>query len=297
MEQRRNVDFPYSEEECIAALYSAKWPEGFRCPECGYDKAYCITTRRLPLYECANCHAQPSLIVGTVVEGSKLPLASWFQAFRLHASPDGINALQLSKIISVTYKTAWLLCHKIRHAMSQAEAGRLLSGLVKITSTIYCIQHLTKHNFTWHDREQSLLIGVSGSRSGQFDAIKLKLQNKHALGFKREFPDPDAFIKHNVADEAKDKVVIMSIQKRNRDYKVTRIADLAQRRLGALFRGIGPKHLQTYLDQFCYDWNWRGDSKFDSLLRQCARTKTIIYRKLVGATLQEQSGSSLQSAA
>lgn len=297
MDLSRSNEFPYSEEDCVSALFKAKWPEGFRCPECGHDKAYCITTRRLPLYECANCHAQPSLIVGTVMEGSKLPLASWFQAIRLHASPDGINALQLSKIISVTYKTAWLLCHKIRHAMSRAEAGRLLSGLVKITSTIYCSQRLTKHNFTWHSREQSLLIGVSESRPGQFDAIKLQLQNKHALSFKREFPDPEEFIRNNVADEAWSNIVILSVRRRNRDYRVTRIGVMAQWRLGALFKGIGPKHLQAYLNQFCYDWNWGGDSKFDNLLRHCAQTKTVIYRNLIGETLQEQSKLSLDSAA
>lgn len=289
-------DFPYTEEDCVSALFKAKWPNGFRCPACGYDKAYCIKTRRLPLYECANCHAQPSLIVGTVMEGSKLPLASWFQAIRLHASPEGINALRLSEIISVTYKTAWLLCHKIRHAMSRADAGRLLSGLVKVTSAVYCCQRLTKHNFTWHDREQSLLIGVSEIDSGQFDAVKLKLQNKLNLSHRREFPNAEEFVKENVENEVKEDIVFLSIQRRNSDYRVTGIATLAQWRLGALFRGIGPKHLQTYLNQFCYDWNWRGESKFSSLLRHCAQTKTIIYRKLIGATTQDNSVHSLQIA-
>jgi len=271
----------YSEEDCAFALFRAKWPSGFRCPGCGHPKAYRIDTRRLPLYECANCRKQTSLIVGTVLEGSRTPLTSWFRAIRLHASPEGINALQLSTIIAVTYKTAWLMCHKIRHAMSRAEASLLLSGLVKVTTAIYCYQASTKHHFSWHDREQSVLVGVSEIHPGWYKRIKIKLQNKHAFHRKHDLPEAPQFIAQNVAARARSSVVIMSLQKRNGDYRVTRIANEAQRRLGELYRGIGPKHLQAYLDQYCYERNWRGSSMLSNLLRHCALTKTIIYRQLI----------------
>lgn len=275
-------DFDFGEEDCAFALYQAKWPNGFRCPGCDHRKAYRINTRRLPLYECAKCCKQTSLIAGTVMEGSRTPLTSWFRAIRLHASPDSVNALQLSKIISVTYKTAWLICHKIRHAMSRAEAGVLLSGLVKLTHTTYCPQFSAKHFFKWHPREQALLIGVSEAPSGQFDKIKLEVQNKHAIESKRVLPDTTRFLDRHIASGAT--VVQMTIQLRNRDTRVTRIGIQAKRRIAELFRGVGPKHLQAYLDQFCYDWNWRGASKLSNLLVHCARTKTLIYRNLIART-------------
>lgn len=215
------------------------------------------------------------------MEGSRTPLSSWFRAIRLHADPKGINALQLSKLISVTYKTAWLICHKIRHAMCHAEAGLLLSGLVKIAETIYCYQGSCDHHFTWHKREQSVLVGVSEIQPGQFKRIKLKLQNKHALQRKHDLPEAPLFIERNVAARTRNKVTIMTVQKRNRDPLVIRIAVRAKWRLGLLYRGIGPKHLQAYLDQYCYEWNWRGTSMFKNLLRHCALTKTITYRQLI----------------
>lgn len=96
------------EEACIRVLYEAKWPDGFRCPRCGHGHAYSIATRKLPLYECSQCSKQTSLIVGTIFQGTRTPLHLWFQAIWLHSRPLSINALQLSKKIHVTYKTAWL---------------------------------------------------------------------------------------------------------------------------------------------------------------------------------------------
>jgi len=290
-------DFIYSEEECAFALFQAKWPDGFRCPRCQHHKSYRIDTRRLPLYQCAQCGAQPSLISGTVMEGTRTPLTSWFRAIQLHAAPEGINALQLSRIISVTYKTAWLICHKIRHAMSRAEAALLLTGLVKLTHTIYQPQGLADYFFDWHPREQALLVGASESGPGQFNRIKLKVQNKLVMQHKRWLPDTAEFIEQNVAEEARETVNIMSIRMRNRDRQVVRIADDAQGRLAELFRGVGPKHLQAYLDQYCYDWNWKGVAKFGNLLGHCAQTKTIIYRNLIARNSPASDGRSAPAAA
>ncbi|WP_197480004.1 hypothetical protein [Paenibacillus swuensis] len=48
-----------------------------------------------------------------------------------------INAVQLATIIQVTYKTAWLILHKLRHAIQQGDAGKLLTGLVEVISAEY----------------------------------------------------------------------------------------------------------------------------------------------------------------
>jgi len=276
-------DFDFTERECAFALFRAKWPNGFRCYRCNHHECYVITTRKLPLYQCTKCDSQNSLISGTVLQGTRTPLTSWFRAIQLHASPAGVNALQLSKIISVTYKTAWLLAHKIRHAMSQTEAKQLLTGLVKLTTVIYCRQNYGEYTLkNWHPREQSLLVGGSQSQSGWFDRIKIKICDKQALYRKKEMQNPSSFIVENVAAKARGTVAVASIQMRNRDIRLEKIPNLAQRRLADLFGGIGPKHLQVYLDQFCYAWNRMGTAMFGGLLRHCAQTRTFTYRQLVG---------------
>lgn len=279
---RDEIDFDFTEEECALALFRAKWPDGYRCPQCKHCLCYTIKTRKLPLYQCTKCTAQTSLISGTVLQGTRTPLTSWFRAIQLHASPAGVNALQLSKIISVTYKTAWLLAHKIRHAMSQTEANQLLAGLVKLTTVIYCRQSWGDYALKkWHSREQSLLVGGSQSKSGWFDRIKIRICDKQLLHRKREMQNSARFIMENVAADARGTVTVASMLFRNRDIKLEKISELARRRLADLFGGIGPKHLQVYLDQFCYAWNRMGKAVFGNLLRHCAQTKTITYRELV----------------
>lgn len=121
---------PDSEQACIEMLYAARWPEGFRCPRCGYADYAVISSRRLPLYVCLSCRYQCSVTAGTVMERSRVPLRKWFQAIDIMAR-TGMNATRLSKMIGVTYKTAWLMMHKLRDAMARRNDAELLSGLVR----------------------------------------------------------------------------------------------------------------------------------------------------------------------
>ncbi len=87
-------------------------------------------------FECAACQRQTSVTAGTVLHGSKLPLTAWFWAAYLMAThSNGISALQLQKQLGLgSYKSAWLLCAKLRRAMV-APNRALLSGLVEIDET------------------------------------------------------------------------------------------------------------------------------------------------------------------
>jgi hypothetical protein len=63
------------------------------------------------------------------MHGSKVPLRTWFPAAHLLAThSNGISALQLqAKLQLGSYKTAWLLLHKLRRSGSFA-AGRRCRG-------------------------------------------------------------------------------------------------------------------------------------------------------------------------
>ncbi|WP_394791432.1 IS1595 family transposase, partial [Rhodoferax sp.] len=79
------------------------------------------------------CGYQCSNIVGTVLEHTKLPLTVWFQAMYLMTQhKSGISALALKRQLGVSYKTAWLLKHKLMQTMLQREAPRRLQERVEI---------------------------------------------------------------------------------------------------------------------------------------------------------------------
>lgn len=224
------------------------------------------------------------------MENSRTPLRLWFQAIYLHAQAYSINALQLSQIIVVTYKTAWLICHKIRHAMSQAESSTLLSGIVRISEAVYCKQFLTYDD--WHKREQPLLVGSSENQGGEISHIKMIKQPKNPMICHiHVLPDVKQFLKEQVTPDAAPHAIVTSRfgKKANRSlmwkgFEVTQW-------LAWIFRGIGPKHLQVYLDQFCYLQNRKHleNSLFPQLLIECALTSTLIYPDLIGSSSRGRS--------
>src|SRR4051794_37162863 len=60
--------FP-DEAACARWLLEKRWPDGFRCPACGHDRAWELGRERLTL-QCAACERQVSVTAGTVLHGS-----------------------------------------------------------------------------------------------------------------------------------------------------------------------------------------------------------------------------------
>jgi transposase-like protein len=120
-----------SEEACQEAVYRLRWPDGFRCPECGHH-SHCQLKSR-PLIQCNRCHHQTSLTARTLFDGSKLPLNTWFLAiFLLTQSKTGLSAMALARHLGVAYNTAWLLKHKLMQAMRERDDEKLLTGAVQV---------------------------------------------------------------------------------------------------------------------------------------------------------------------
>lgn len=122
-----------SEDACHEALEELRWPEGVDCPRCGGKTISRIKARRQ--FDCDDCRYQFSVRVGTIFHDSKLPLWKWFLAvYMMCESKKGVSANQIKRMIGVSYKTAWYLCHRIRAAMRD-EDQRQLSGTVEIDET------------------------------------------------------------------------------------------------------------------------------------------------------------------
>ena len=113
--------FP-DDNACAAWLIEMRWPDGFVCPACGHDKGWALRGK-VHTFECAGCRRQTSVTAGTILHASKLALTVWFWAAYLMAThSNGISALQLQKQLGIgSYRSAWLLAHKLRQAMINPE--------------------------------------------------------------------------------------------------------------------------------------------------------------------------------
>lgn len=119
------------EEQCRAALFRWRWPQGFSCPGCGYS-GYCTLQSRF-LYQCHRCHRQTSLISGTLFESTKLPLTTWFLAiYLLTQAKSGLSALALKRQLGISYNAAWRVKHKLMQVMKEREEGSPLRGLIQL---------------------------------------------------------------------------------------------------------------------------------------------------------------------
>lgn len=122
-------------------LESMRWPKGPVCPHCknSTDKKISKLTPRAGskvsvrkgVYFCGACRKKFTVTVGTVFEGSHIPISKWLMAmFIICSSKKSISANQLSRMLDLTYKSAWFMAHRIRFGMSPA-AGEKLSGVVE----------------------------------------------------------------------------------------------------------------------------------------------------------------------
>ena len=122
-----------TDEQCHQALVEARWPYGFRCPSCEGAEHSRFERYGRSYWQCSACRAQTSLTAGTLFDASKLPLTVWFLGtYLLTQTKTGMSALELHRHLGVSYRTAWLVKHKLMAVMFEQERDRRLEGVVQI---------------------------------------------------------------------------------------------------------------------------------------------------------------------
>lgn len=106
------------------------------CPRCGGCDAYEITTRRK--FKCKACYHQFSVTSGTIFASRKMAYTDLLAAICLFVNGvKGMSMLQLSRDLDCQYKTAFVLAHKLREALSAERATIDLDGEVEIDGAYF----------------------------------------------------------------------------------------------------------------------------------------------------------------
>jgi transposase-like protein len=129
-----------TEDDCIKYLIVRRWPTGVVCPRCGNPSVYQLHARAWH-WQCTQCAPggntgyRFSHLTGTIFENTNKPLKDWFRVAHLMlVSKKGMSALQIYRYMGFgSYKTAWLMCHKIRVAMTEDISQ--LGGIVEVDET------------------------------------------------------------------------------------------------------------------------------------------------------------------
>ena len=285
--QEFNEWFP-TDAECIAYLERLRWPTGFVCPACGGGRAW--LTKRKQMY-CASCHRQTSITAGTIFEGTRKPLRTWFQAMWYVTSQKfGGNALGLQRAVGFgSYQTAWIWLHKMRRVMIRPGRDRL-SGAVEVDET-------------YVGGEEA---GVSGRETYKKAIVAVAIEVHSPKGFGRvrlrRVPDASAdSLTPFVCDAIEPGSIVRTdgwsgydrIHKHGytRDMILLsssgdpahvalpgphRIASLLKRwLLGTLQGAVSDKHLDYYLDEYTFRFN-----------RRSSRARGLLFYRLVEHAVQ-----------
>ena len=279
--------FP-DQSPCISYLEELRWQNE---PECPYCKSKHSSKRHeTHRHLCNGCNRSYSVLVGTIFESTKLPLTQWFLALALVLNAKkGLSARQLSRDLGVNRKTGWYLQMRIRRGMQDGEDSSLFKGIVEVDETYVGgkkANHSKKKRQARRDNNQQItgmqdkqpVIGLL-ERDGR---IKLQVVDKaHGKTIK-------PIIEQTVSKDAtlvtdgfggyaglskifrEHQILNKDQQEYARDKYHTNTMEgfwtLLKRGIYGQYHKVSTRHLQSYLDEFTFKYNHRGNRFIFELL-------------------------------
>jgi transposase-like protein len=159
-----------SDERCRELLERLKWPNGPECPRC-YGQNVVRLAKNVKLVWCKECEYQFTVTANTIFHDSHLPLIKWLTAtYLICEARKGMSANQLKRMLGVSYKTAWYLCHRIRAAMASTEKP-MLDGTIEMDETSVGGKYRGRDAQRFHNKNKEIVIGIK-QRGGELRFFK-----------------------------------------------------------------------------------------------------------------------------
>ncbi|MGA9756029.1 MAG: IS1595 family transposase [Desulfobaccales bacterium] len=264
-----------SEEKCIQHFEHIRWPHGLTCIRCGSKRIFQYNTvgktkKMRHLYQCVDCKYNFSVTTGTVFHDSHLPLTKWFLGIYLICSAKkGVSAKQLQRQLSVSYKTAWYMAHRIRLAMSEDEDFcQKFAGICEVDET-----YVGGKGKGPRGRGAANKIPVVAIKERTSGKIRMKAVNNvkastlrgsirnhvlpgaeiHTDEFKSYlWLDSSEFV-HNAVNHSETYVKAGNIHTNG----IENVWSLFKRAITSVYHKVSAKYLPLYLNEFAYRFNHR----------------------------------------
>lgn len=296
------------EDKARGLLESLLWPDGAICPHCKNHKEKPIyklvpkadskSPARKGVHKCGACRKQFTVRVGTIFEDSHLPISKWLMAiFIICSSKKSISALQLSRMLKITYKASWFMAHRLRYAVSpEMPLANLLKGTVEVDETFVggkgecrtkSLRHtpvvsLIQRGGKMHTR---VISSVSQRNLGQclsecVDRSATVNTDEHP-GYKAPGKE---FARHDAVNHSKDKY-----HRINADGTVS-TTNSAESFFSLLKRGVygswhhvSREHLPKYANEFAFRWDTRKQTDGERMETAIGMVtgKRLTYRQLI----------------
>ncbi len=145
-----------SEDEAYAYFISIRFKDNdgkAQCPHCSCGACYEYVARRI--FKCVSCERQFSATTKTEFSGHKLTFRQILELIAEFAlSAKGISAIEVSKKLALSYRTAFYRMHDLRYAMQRSHKDTVFDTPVEIDGA----------EFGGHIRPRNLRIGPKDHR-------------------------------------------------------------------------------------------------------------------------------------
>lgn len=289
------------EQKCLQYIEAALWNNKVICPDCKSDAIYRFKDGKK--LKCSKCGRHFTLLIGTILEASKIKLSKWIMTiYLMGANKKGINACALARQIKVNRKTAWFMLHRIRQALSDNDEK--LSGVVQ-SDEAFCggrnkNRHIDKKHGFKRGRNYPKKIPVLGlmEQGGRVRAIALpNIATKHIHQGVLANVQPGSIL---VSDEYSAYRTVLDryydMHKVNHD-RLRFVSDEGFTTNGIenfwshlknMIRGvyikISRKHIQKYLNELTFRWNTMKMSCGERLFAIISRLNCrLTYKQLIKA--------------
>ena len=210
---------------------------------------------------------------------SHLPLLIWFWAIYLVSKDKrGCSATQLGKELNLPYNTAWFLLHRIRSAMTNRENTYQLSGIVALDDTYFGGPKKGEKRGRGTNKTK-VVVAVSKTEDGKPCYVKMRvvpnLKSTTIAKFVKDSikegsrVETDAYRSYRqpLAQKFEHQYEVFDTESGLLRWLHTLVGN-AKALINGTFHGLVEKHLQRYLDEYCYRFNRRYfmGSIFDRLL-------------------------------
>ncbi len=285
-----------TEDKCRELLVRLRFPEGPYCLRCKGPAVELETEKQL--FYCKDCDYQFSITSGTVFNDSHLPLTKWLLTTHLLCeAKKGMSACQIQRTVGMSYKTAWYLCHRIRHAMAQTDKP-MLDGKVEMDATYVGGQMRGKGHIAKNDNKE-VVIGIR-KRNGDLRFFHAHDAKSGTLAkYVRENISEDVEViftddhianvaamrkagrkNHKTINHSAGSYVVGDIHTNT----VESAFSLLKRGIMGTWHRLSAKHLASYLEEMEFRFNRRKRSDlFLDTLRHMVTASALTFEKLTAS--------------
>ena len=263
--------------KCLQFVFDNRYKD-FICPQCkATGKFYLIENRKR--FDCV-CGFTVSPLAGTIFHKSSTPLTLWFHSIFLFASSrNGVSAKELERQLGVTYKCAWRLAKQIRILFAQS--NNPLSGVVEADETY--IGGIRKGKRGRGADKKTPVFGMverqGGARAEVVENVKIKtiqpiINSLVAQGSQVMTDEFNIYNKvkengydHHTVQHGLGQYVDGIIHSNS----IEGFWSQMKRSISGTYHSVSPKHLQSYVNEFVYRYNYRDEQIFPLMVQAAAK--------------------------